>query len=324
MVIKNNFVILILILILLLVTILSISTGEIEISFNESIKSIFSSSSTFNNNIIQKIRLPRIIVGICVGAALSLSGLITSIALRNPLADSGILGIQSGATIGALITLLVIPSFVIFLPLFSFIGGLIVFLILLLITVSKRGFASKNIVLTGVALNAFATSIIGTLSIMYADRFKNALSWLNGSLSSISTQDMNIILIYTLICLLIVIILIPIIKILMLDDGAINNIGYNPNILRVIVTFVAVLLASISVAFVGVISFIGIIAPQISRKIVGVKLPYLISASTLIGAILIITTDLLQRVLFAPMEIPVGILIGVIGAPIFIILARRS
>lgn len=322
--IKNNFIIIVLILILILVVMLSISQGEIDISFSESLKALLNKSTSFNNNVVNKIRLPRVVVGICVGVALSLSGLITSVALKNPLADSGILGIQSGATIGALIAILVLPSMIIYLPIFSFIGGIVVFLLLLLITVGKNGYSSKNIVLSGVAMNAFATSITGTIAIVYADRFKNALGWLNGSLSTISVTDMKVILIYTTILVIIILFFIPVIKILMLDDNAILNIGHNPNVLRFILTLLAVLLACISVAFVGVIAFIGIIAPQISRKLVGVNIGYLIVSSILIGAILVVGTDLLQRIIFSPMEVPVGILIGVIGAPMFIILARRK
>lgn len=320
---KNKIIFASLISILVLVVIISLSTGELDISIEESIKAIFNKSSTFNNNVINKIRLPRIIVGICVGVVLSVSGLLTSIALKNPLADSGILGIQSGATIGALIAILVLPTMIVYLPLFSFMGGIIVFIILIVTTYSKNGFLSKNIILTGVAVNAFATSITGTISIVYANKFKNALGWLNGSLSTISVADMKIILIYSLILLIVVIALSPLLKILMLDDNAISNVGHNPNLLRFIFTLLAVLLASISVAFVGVIAFIGIIAPQISRILVGTKLNHVLLTSGLIGAILVVGTDLIQRLMFSPMEVPVGILIGVIGAPMFVVLARR-
>ncbi len=321
---NKKILILVLLVLLILISIFSISYGEINISFIDSVKALFGMSDDYNNNIIQSIRLPRVIVGICVGAILSLSGLLTSIALRNPLADSGILGIQSGATIGALIAILVVPNLVVFLPLFSFIGGLLVFFALLILSTNKRGFNAKNIVLVGVALNAFAMSITGTISIVYADRFKNALGWLNGSLASISVLDMQVVFVYSFIFLIITCIIIPYVKILMLDDKAIFNIGYNPNKLRFLTTLVAVLMASISVAFVGVISFLGIISPQISRKLVGVDLKYLIPTSALLGSLLIISTDLIQRMIFSPMEIPVGILIGVIGAPTFIILARKE
>ncbi len=321
---KNKILILSLLIILCLVSILSISIGEVEISFLESVKSLFYLSDDFNNNVVHSIRLPRVVAGICVGIALSLSGLLTSIALRNPLADSGILGIQSGATVGALIALLAIPSMVYYLPLFAFVGGILVFFVLLFLSTSKYGFSAKNIILIGVAINAFTVSITGTMSIVFAERYKNALSWLNGSIASISTTDMNAMIIYTSIFFVITIIAIPFIKILMLDDKAIFNIGYNPNKLRFLLTLLAVLLACISVSYVGVISFIGIIAPQIARKLVGVDVLDLVLTSSLIGALLIVSTDLFQRVLFAPIEVPVGILIGLIGAPVFVILARKE
>ncbi|MBN2617673.1 MAG: iron ABC transporter permease [Spirochaetales bacterium] len=311
-----------LLIVLLGLILLSLSSGEIRIEFKDVILSLFGKSTSYNNSLIQNLRLPRILGGAAIGAALSISGLLTSTALKNPLADSGILGIQSGATVGALITLLLLPSLTNILPLFSFAGGLVAFILLLIITTSSSGFKPGKIVLVGVAINSIGTSIIGIITILNVYKLRDAITWLSGSLVTITKSQMGIILIYTGIFILISYFLIPVLKVLLLEDSGIINLGYNPVFLRIIVSLIAVMLASIGVAFSGVISFIGIIAPQLAKRIVGQNLTYLLPCSAVIGGVLIVTTDLFQKIVFSPMEIPVGILIGVLGAPLFIVLAK--
>jgi len=303
----------------------SAASGEIHVPLKEVIPGIMVFSSNYNNSLIQNLRLPRILAGAAIGAALSVSGLLSSTALRNPLADSGILGIQSGATVGALIALLVLPGMVTYMPLMAFWGGVIAFSILLLLSRSARGsFQPERIVLLGVAINSVGTSIIGVITIMNVYKLRDAMSWLSGSLTSVNTSQMSIILVYTGLFLIGAFFLSPVLKLLLLEDSHIINLGYSPVFLRVLVSLFAVMLASISVAFAGIISFIGIIAPQLGRKILGQDFRYLIAGSAVIGALLVVATDLFQKMVFAPREIPVGILIGVLGAPLFIALAREG
>ncbi len=319
---QNNVLKILALFILLLVTIvISLSTGEINIPFIEVIKGVFGGSNDYFNNVLKEIRIPRTIVGVCVGATLSVSGYITSIALKNPLADSGILGIQSGASVGAMVALLVFPTLSSFVPVFAFVGGLVAFILLVLVASINGSFKPTRIVLIGVAINSICTSIIGIITVLNAEKIRNAITWLNGSIANITVKEMNIVSIYTVILLIIAIILMPIIKILLLDDRSIKNIGYRPYQLRIMMSFLAVVLASISVAFVGIISFAGIIAPQISKKIIKNDVGLNLIGSMFIGGVLVVGTDTIQRIIFSPMEIPVGILIGMIGAPVFLVLA---
>ncbi len=308
-------------LILVLTFILSLITGEIDIVFMDAINGVFGKSSNYFNSVIREIRLPRTVIALFIGATLSISGYITSIALKNPLADSGILGIQSGATVGALIALILLPSLIRFLPIFAFGGGVLAFVMLILVSSTNGSFKPERIVLIGVAINSICTSIIGVITMTNAEKVKNALTWLNGSVANVTTEEMKIVAIYSIIMLIIVIVFVPVLKILLLDDSSIKNIGYNPYILRIIMSMIAVVLASISVAFVGIISFVGIIAPQIARKLIKNDIYGQVIGSIVIGAILVALTDTIQRAIFSPTEIPVGILIGVIGAPVFLILA---
>lgn len=320
---KTNTLLLLLV-VLVIISILSLSTGEIKIEFIEVIKGVFFQSSDYNNSLLHNLRLPRILAGIAIGAGLSVSGLLTSTALKNPLTDSGILGIQSGATIGALITLLLLPHLVGFLPLFAFLGGVTAFLILMLITTTAVGFNPGKIVLVGVAISSVGTSIIGVITLLNVYKLRDAITWLSGSLATISRNQMSVIGIYTIIFITLSFLLVPTLKVLLLEDSRIINLGYKPALLRGLVSLLAVMLASIGVAYAGIISFIGIIAPQLAKRLVGFNFTYLLPCSILVGSLLVVSTDLTQRVIFSPMEIPVGILIGVLGAPLFIILARRS
>ena len=318
---KDNSILIVVALLLLGVAFISLGTGEINIPFNEVLSAMINRSSAYNNQIIQNIRIPRTVAGMLIGATLSASGLLTSITMKNPLADSGILGIQAGATVGALFAILVLPGLIMFLPMLAFLGGFVAFLIIIL--ASMRGqFSPMRVVLVGVAINAVATSIIGVITILNAHRIRNVLSWLNGSLLTVSRADLDVMLIYSLVVVVILFISMPIVKLLRLEDMFIINIGHNPTKLRILVSLLAVLLASISVAYVGIISFIGIIAPQIAKRLIDTSNLYRhMILSMCVGALIVVGSDVVSRYLFSPVEIPVGVLIGIVGAPIFVILA---
>ncbi len=308
-------------LILIITFVLSLITGEIEMTFFDAINGVFGKSNDYFNSVIREVRLPRTVVALFIGATLSVSGYITSIALKNPLADSGILGIQSGATVGAVVALILLPAQIKFLPLFAFLGGVLAFIMLIVVSSANGNFKPERIVLIGVAINSICTSIIGIITMTNAEKVKNALTWLNGSVANVTTEEMKIVAMYSIIMLIVVIVFVPMLKVLLLDDSSIKNIGYNPYVIRVIMSMIAVILASISVAYVGIISFVGIIAPQIAKKLIKNDIYGQGIGSVMIGAILVTITDTIQRAIFSPTEIPVGILIGVIGAPVFLILA---
>lgn len=310
-------------LVLLFLVLLSLSYGETEISFKESIEALLGIGSDENIFVVQQLRFPRVVVGICVGMTLSLSGLFTRIALDNPLADSGILGIQSGATFFALLIILALPSAYFLLPLASFLGGLLAFGLVLIVSYD-RGIKSNRIILSGVAISSFFTSLIGLLQIFNAQELQNSLGFLNGSLSSISQSEMTLVLWCTLFAVVMAIFLIPVLKILLLDDIMIMSLGKNPSLLRILICTFAVFLASVSVAFVGIISFLGILGPQISRLLVKVDFKYYIVQVMLSGAIIIVGADVFQRIIFNPMEVPVGIIVGLISTPVFLILVWRQ
>lgn len=321
---KNKYLIWITLFIILIVLIvLNLSLGEYEITFKNSIFGIFNIGEVEDINIIQNVRLPRTIATIGIGATLTLSGFFMRYALRNPLADSSILGIQTGATTLTLIIILYFPLMYFLVPLVAFIGGILAFIVVVLIT-GRTNFKSSSLILSGVVVNAFFTAIIGILTILNPMKLQGALNYLNGSLTSITTSEATFILICSIALICGCFLLLPILKILLLDDIAINNLGISAQKYRMIIAIFSILLASLTVAFVGVISFIGIVVPELASKVTNKSIKDQMITSMLLGIILLLGSDLFQRIAFAPMEIPVGLVIGLGCAPLFLIILRRK
>lgn len=321
--ISSRFIITITALLLCLAIVLSLVIGEYEIGFLESVKALFGLGTNEDINIIQKVRLPRVVVGLICGATLALSGIFIKAALKNPLADSGILGIQTGSTTFALIIILLFPGLYSVLPFFAFFGGMLAFLMTIFISY-KNKVNTTTLVLAGVAVNAFFTAIIGMLTILNQTKLQSALTYLNGSLANITVNEMNYVLIYGVLAIIGSLFYIPILNILRLNDNTICNLGKSPDKYKIYTAIYGVLLASITVSFVGVIGFVGIIIPSIAKQLVGSSIKLLMTESMLLGSLFIVSCDLFQRIIFAPLEIPVGLIVGLISAPIFLSLIRRS
>ncbi len=320
---KNKFLFIFLIILLFVLVILNLSVGEYDISFKDSLLAIFNIGDKQDINFILNVRLPRTIVAIIVGSTLSISGFYMRYALKNPLADSSILGIQSGATALNLIMVLYFPLMYYIRPLIAFFGGILAFCITIAVT-KKEKINSSSLILSGVVVNAFFTSVIGVLSILNPRKLQSALMYLNGSLVSITLNDAIFILIAGLILLVLSFYLIPILKILLLDDINISNLGLNPIKYRIICALFSILLASITVSFVGIISFIGIIIPSLSKKIINGNIKEELILCILLGSNLVLFSDFMQRIIFSPMEIPVGLVIGLICTPLFLFILRRE
>ncbi len=308
--------------ILLLLSLISLSYGESRIGLVASFNALLGIGEKSSITIVQNIRLPRVIAAILAGSTLGLSGLYTRTALKNPLADSSILGIQSGASVMALIALLVFPSMSAFLPLFAFVGGFIAFCLVIIFSY-QNGFSPMRLVLSGVAINSFFTAITSVITINHVNELQNTVQWTSGSLVGISNSQSTTMFVYSLVVIGIAAILIPMLELLKLEDNMLISLGKNPNVYRFIASVVAVMLASISLAFVGVIAFVGIIVPHISQMLVGSKMKHIFPMTLICGAILVVGVDLFSRVAFTN-EIPVGALIGVLGAPLFLYLLRGS
>ena len=307
---------------LILTILLAINVGSISVPLSEMIPGLLKGEGG-NIGIIRDIRLPRIAVALLVGASLSVSGVLLQAVMRNPLADPGITGISSGASVAAIIVMLYIPGAIHSLPLFGFLGGLAACALIYSLA-WKGGINAIRIVLAGVAVNAVLGGMSGMLSIINSEKLSGVLMWLNGNIGNKSWEDVGVLFVYTVIGLIIALPLFKNCNILALGDKAATSLGVNVNRQRIIISAVAVFLAGVSTSIAGVIGFIGLVVPHISRMIIGSDHKYLIPYSALLGSLVLLVADTCGRIVAKPYEIPVGIVMAVVGGPFFLYLLRKG
>lgn len=308
---------------LFVVSLVSMKLGSLDISYGELIKGIFINSNEGNMSIIRELRFPRIIIAVLVGGNLAICGVLLQVVVKNPLADPGITGISAGASLVAVLIMVLFPGLSNLKPILAFCGGLISALLVFSIAYDK-GFSPLRIILAGVAINAMLSAMSSILTTVNSTGISSVTNWLNGSLATVTWSDAKMLVIYSLIGVLISFTLRQTCNLMSLGDKTAKSLGVNINKQRVIISAVAVFLASISTGVAGIISFVGLIVPHIGRFLIGSDHKYLIPFSFTMGAILLLIADTVGRCLFVPYEIPVGLVMSVIGGPFFIFLLRRS
>lgn len=296
--------------------------GSVDLSFNEIIKALINDDNKVVTTIVYKMRLPRNILAALVGANLAVAGILLQSVMKNPLADPGITGVSTGASVAAIIILLLAQKYTNILPIVAFVGGAIA-CILVFLMAYKNGIKPGRIVLAGVAVNTILGGIISFLSTMYSDRIQSAMLWLNGSLATKTWVDVNMLFGYSIIALIVSLLLTRSANVLQLGDEAATNLGFNVNLTRLLISGVAVFLAAISTSVVGVISFVGLIVPHISRMIMGSDHKYTIPFSMVLGSIVLLVADTLGRTIGGAIEIPVGVIMSIVGGPFFLYLLRK-
>ncbi|WP_139992725.1 MULTISPECIES: FecCD family ABC transporter permease [Paenibacillus] len=307
---------------LLAAIVVSAMTGSIKVSAIELIQGLLSGTNE-HVEVIKDLRFPRIIVSMLTGAALAVSGVLLQAVMKNPLADAGVIGISSGAGLVSLLVVTIFPGLFFWMPLFSFVGG--AFACYLVYALSWRsGLSPLRLILVGIAINATFTG----LGQSFNYRGSYAVTSVNQAISSIFTmktwQDVNIIAIYGIVGLLLSLLLSSWCNMLSLQDKTAKNLGLRVTRARLLISVVAVLLASVATAIGGLIAFVGLLVPHIARLLVGSDHKVLIPFSALGGALLILTADTLGRTILAPTEIPASIIMTVIGGPFLIFMLRKS
>ena len=300
----------------------SIRIGSVDIAFPDIVNALFTDRGGVAG-IIRDIRIPRIIMGILVGANLAVSGVLLQGVMRNPLADPGITGISSGASVVVMIVMLYFPSLMTAMPVFGFLGGVLSCMLIYSLA-WKQGLSAVRIVLAGVAVNSILGGVTSMIQLMNSENLTGVLNWLNGELGKKSWTQVKIVAIYSIAGLVLSFVLHRCCDILALGDKNTRSLGYNPNLLRILISGAAVFLAGISTAYVGVIGFIGLIVPHISRMIIGSEHRRLIPFAALMGSTILVIADTVGRTLISPYEIPVGVITTVFGGPFFLYLLRKD
>lgn len=302
---------------------LSLTKGSSIISIKEISDILLNPGNDPRSQIIWNIRMPRTIVGALVGINLSLSGAILQAIMRNPLADPHIIGISSGAGLAGVVIMILFPAMEYLITPVAFIGAMLA-AVCIYILAWKNGIKPVRIILAGVAVSAFLGAGISGLMIFYSDRVHGALMWMVGGLAARSWPHVNIILPYAVIGLILALASAAYLNILQLGDEMARGLGVNVEVTRIILTAIAALLAASAVSVVGLLGFVGLVVPHAARLLIGSDYRFLLPASALLGIAIVTLSDTFARVIFAPIELPVGIIMAFLGAPFFLFLLRRE
>ncbi len=306
---------------------LSLSVGSVQVSLGNIVGILFGKKGErLPVQIVRNIRLPRTLVGLLVGMNLAVSGVLLQGIIRNPMASPNIIGVNAGAGLAAVLVMALFPSRIGFIPPSSFIGALGAALTINALANSKGGGRKSTvyIVLAGVAVSNLLNAGTSALMIIYSDILEVSYSWLLGSLSGRSWSSFALIWPYSLAGLAFALFLSPKINLFSLGDDVASSVGLSVRLYRFLALLLAAVLAGSAVSVTGTIGFVGLIAPHAARLLVGNDHRYTLPLSALLGAILLILSDTLARTLFSPVELSVGIITSLLGAPFFLFLLFRK
>ncbi len=307
---------------LLVVFLYAVNTGSLKVTPVQLFKGLF---IAYDPQVatVYDLRFPRIIVAMLGGAATAVSGVLLQAVMKNPLADPGIIGVSSGASFVAVLITAFVPALYFYTPILAFIGGMAAFLLVYGLS-WKGGLSPLRIILVGVAVNAMFTGLMSAFNSSTGSNYSGVASIVNANITMKTWSDVRILLVYTVIGLVASLFVLGQCNLLALEDKTARSIGVNVTRTRIIVSVIAVLLASISTAVIGPISFLGLIVPHIARLLVGSNHKVLVPYSIVLGAFMLLCADTLGRTIAAPYEISASVIMSVIGGPFFIILLRRS
>lgn len=317
-------------LLLIVVFVISVATGYISLSPIQLGRTLIGQGTPQENLILYEFRLPRILITILAGAGLAVSGAILQTITKNPLSEPGILGINAGAGLMVIFYVMFFTAettiYLYTLPLFAFIGGVFTVGILFFVAFQKdKGLDPTKLILMGVGMTA---AINGTIYLLTnrlePEQYDFFANWIAGRIWGDDWVFVLALLPWILILLPIVFAHANTLNLLQLHENIPAGLGVNIQRNRFIFIFVAVALASASVSVTGAIAFIGLMAPHITRAIVGPRHQGLLPISAILGATLLLAADTIGRVIFDPTGIPAGIVVTMIGAPYFMYLMIKS
>lgn len=316
----------VLLLIGLAVLVISVSYGEFDITPIEVLQTILGidTGDSRHDLVVWTFRLPRILVAFMVGAALSVSGTILQGITRNPLADPGILGVTSGASLAAVATIVWFDVPIQWLPFAAFAGAFIM-AVLIFVLAWNDGSSPVRLILVGVGLSSVAAALTN-LMIVFGEinQVQQATIWLAGSVYGRGWEHVHTISLWLVVLLPITILLSRQLNTLGLGDDLAKSLGLRVELQRGILLLLSVALAAIAVSVSGTVGFVGLVAPHITRRLVGPLHEGLIPTSALLGGVLLMFADLIGRWVISPSELPVGIVAAIIGAPYFAYLLYQT
>jgi iron complex transport system permease protein len=327
---KRSFYLLVMLALLVVSVLIALSFGELKIGLGDVLRMILfgGDESSMEYLLITKVRLPRVVLGIAVGGALSLAGVMLQGIYRNPLVEPYTLGISGGASLGVATTIVLglhisLGSFM--LPFSGFVGALIIIFLVYTISSRKGTINIHNMLLTGVMISFIASSaMMFLMAITSSDNLHGIIFWIMGSLDEPDTRLIKFTLFASLAVLFISYLFVQPLNALRLGEEKAQHLGINTNVTIRILFLLASLLAGICVSVAGVIGFVGLIIPHILRLIFGSDYRFLLVSSFLLGAVFIVLSDVVARTIISPNELPIGVITGIIGGIVFIVLMSQK
>ena len=310
-------------LVLLCALLVSASSGVVKIAPHDLLPTLLGSGSPEDYRILWHIRLPRIITGALTGVNLALAGCILQGILKNPLADPGIIGVSAGAGLAAMCIMILLPAETKFVPLGAFVGAIIA--VALVFALSwENGVHPMRMVLAGVAIAAFFGGAMTALMVFYSDRVQGTVNWMAGGFAGRSWSHAEMVLPYTLVGLAGTLLGSRWLNALQLGEETARSLGVNVPRARLILLILAALLAASAVSAAGMLGFVGLIIPHMVRLLTGSDFDWMLPVSAIWGAALVTGADAAARVVFAPVEVPVGVFMSFLGAPFFLYLLKKG
>ena len=315
---KNILSLSILGIVLVVLCLLSIRFGSAKMTSGEFLLSLSDfRMKTPQGIILYSIRLPRMLGAVVAGMGLGMSGAILQTVTGNRMASPNLAGVNSGAGFGVIVCLSLFPNLFVFVPVFAFAGAFISTLVIAAIS-KKIGMTKGTLILVGLAFSSILSAGISLISLIDTDALVSYNFFSIGSLSGVKMQELIFPAFMVAVCLVASLIISRRIDILSLGDVTAHSLGISVSGTRITALIIASACASSVVSFAGLLGFAGLMAPHIARRFVSHGTRMLVPASALTGACIVSFADILGRVLFAPSEIPVGILMALTGAPFFL------
>jgi iron complex transport system permease protein len=339
-VIKNHtYLLYFLIALLTIILLAAISLGAVPISLSDmgnAFKHFFANEKPTNiyEGVFLQLRLPRVLLCAITGAILAVSGVLMQGLFRNPIVEPGLVGTSSGAALGASIVFVMAPSFSpafksftgpFLVPLVAFCTALLATSIVYSLARNAKMVSITSLLLIGIAVNAICLSGTGFMSYIARDPQARSITFWNlGTFSGANWQQVFLVGFVALIIFIVSFKYSKQLNALLLGEDEAKNLGINTNKLKNRIMLLNTAMVAIATAFVGVISFVGLIVPHVLRLLLGSDNKKLLPASMLAGAAMLTLADMCARLILAPAEVPIGIITSLVGAPVFIILLRRS
>ncbi|SMG09596.1 FecCD family ABC transporter permease [Paenibacillus aquistagni] len=305
---------------------LSVSFGAADIKLAVVWDAIFHfDSNNTAHQVIHELRLPRVFGGAMIGACFAVAGALMQGMTRNPLADSGLLGLNAGAGFVLAICFALFPGLpFMYLIIYSFFGAALGAVLVYGIGAVGKGRTSPvRLVLAGAALSALLTALSEGIA-LYFQVGQDLAFWYAGGVAGTKWYQLEMMFPWVAAALLAAIVLSPSITTLSLGEDIAKGLGQRTGLVRLLGTIVVVILAGAAVSVVGAVSFVGLMIPHMARYLVGVDYRYIIPCSAVLGSLLVVFADLAARMVNPPYETPIGAIIALIGVPFFLYLARKE